>query len=380
MREKSNGVKVIFLCLLIVLLIWVAKDYLALFWGSINYRVSASPGDADFSSYGNTIQAGPTISIQPEVRVFTLYAFLNGVAGFDEETGVSMTTARTQLKNDLQKAINTVNPQEVNRWKNFYQSHPADRWSYLYYTLTLGVPPVFPHIVLKADLIEAKTVFYLDGFNQILTSFYLQCHIQELYDQYHGNGFLTDGFAYDTERIQRDFDLIYHYPGIPSQFRDYIKVHIIPNPFETHYYAYSAFYGHTLYIIDGPDSIGEGLNIHEYLHALINPMVLKYARQNMALFDQVFRANQTKKIVRENYNDPKGFIMECLVRATDHRIRLRGDLSKSQYDELEKNDMEQGLVLVPYFSGRLEAYEQTGPYDLEAFIKKAMEEYSQSSI
>lgn len=62
--------------------------------------------------------------------MFTLFAYLNGPAGWSEENGDTFSPQRAQLRADLQARLAELDPKLVERWRNFYEQHKQISYRY----------------------------------------------------------------------------------------------------------------------------------------------------------------------------------------------------------------------------------------------------------
>ena len=176
-----------------------------------NIVVSTDPLDVDLSSFHPDVVRGEGFTIQPDVRVFALFAYLNGPAGWSEENGEAFSPQRAQLRADLQARLAQLDPQLVERWRNFYEQHKQISYRYLYYTLTLGAPPEFNYIIPVEEMKYPEIIGSLDGFNRILAEFYRQADIQALFEETYRDVMMAEVRKYDRARILGQIGYIYDY-------------------------------------------------------------------------------------------------------------------------------------------------------------------------
>ncbi len=104
----------------------------------LTYKVSDDPAAKDFSGFYS--RKSGSISVSMDIRAFTLYAFLEGVAGYEDEYGATKSKERQQLDNDMESRLAAVPASRIKRWKDFYDKHPYNVYTYLHYVLALGTP------------------------------------------------------------------------------------------------------------------------------------------------------------------------------------------------------------------------------------------------
>jgi hypothetical protein len=341
------------------------------------YVPSTDPEDADLSGYNPAAITGRGFTVGPDVRVFALFAFLNTVGGYDSEFGESMDPLRVSLRDDVNAALHAVEPGRVARWKAFYASHRAHPWAYLAYTLTLGSPPRFEHVLPGSEVIDADTVARLSGFREVLADFYGAAELEALYREKYAASVAQQAAQYSGSLIDSDISAVYTYLRFPGEMRDGITVSIVPNPFDSHYDAFAVPYATRLAIINGPGSSDLGLNIHESLHKLVNPVVESLLPPSLPAVRRVYDANRDKPAVRNSYASVDTFANECMVRALDYRIlRIVRAGRNPDIDAIVRANMDQdalgGLALVSYFYDRLSSYEQDSSMSFDSFVKGAL--------
>jgi hypothetical protein len=338
-----------------------------------SFTVSTSPADRDFSALHPEVISGDGFAIQPDVRVFTLYAFLNGVAGWDNENGEGFTTQRQALRDALAERLAAVDPETVDRWRGYYKKHQRHPYAYLYYTLSLGVPPGFAHIVTAGEMKEPETASSLDGLDKVLSEFYQQAGLEELFERQFREMMAEEAANYDSEKIAAQVSAVYDYTRLDRAAAGDFDVVIVPNPFDSHYSAMSIGYQDRLYIVDGPGSNDDGLNIHEYLHMLMDDVIPADLAGQRARFNRMMKQNLDAPYVKGSYEEASTFVEEGLVRALDYRIRESIDPTYHLQARIAMADeVANGLVLVDDFYQALEQYEQDSSLSLEDFVTEML--------
>ena len=375
----KKGVKIALSLIIILAIVCSAVAvWLYRYYNFSDYKVSKDIKDYEFTGFVGQVLADEGWAVIPDVRIFTLYAFLNSIGGFDEEYGDSMTTQRAELRADLEQVLSMLDESKIKHWQEFYTKHELHHYAYVYYTLTLGTPPNFNYIVDKERLKDIYNMVKLKKFHGILTEFYNDANIGDLYKNKYQKLMEDEVLKYSKDAINRDINSMYEYLRLNPLIKDLISVIIIPNPFDSHYSAYAVDFNDTLYVIDGPGSNDGGLNIHEYLHKFINPIVGKYIDENKSKFDRILDENKDKSIVSGSYRKTDTFVNECLVRAIDYRIALAQEKYGDDTEKIIRSKISQdetgGLVLVRPFYEKLEKYEKDSGMEIDAFIYELLSE------
>jgi hypothetical protein len=357
--------------------IWPLIVLLVLAGCGPNIVVSTDPRDTDLSPFQAAGVRGTGFALEPDIRVFTLYAFLNGPAGWSDENGPAFAPARVQLRADMAARLDAVDPKLVARWRGFYEGHKQIPYRYLYYTLTLGAPPSFHHIVPLEKTKYGEIIGSLDGFDRILAEFYQAADIQGLYDATYREIMLREIDQYDPQRIGKQMAYVYDYLRLDRAQVETFDVVIVPAPFNSYWDAYALNYTDRLYIVEGPESNDYGLNVHEYLHMLMDDLIPTDLAGRRDALNTVFEANRQAPYV-QSYQELHTYIEENLVRALDHRIRVRleparrADVAHTMRDEVAN-----GLVLVEDFYKGLEQYEQRPEQSVRDCIPQLLQAVAQ---
>lgn len=160
--------------------------------------------------------------------------------------------------------------------------------------------------------------------------------------------------------MQRQMASLWAYLRMPRQ--DTLTLVNVPNLLDTHYHAIGARYENYYYCVQGPSSHSYGLDVHEYLHSVVNPLVKAHFLEAEEKLLRYYRAGERGPLAK-TYQDPMTFTYECLVRGLDHRLRARwADDSATGY-RMEKQVADitaMGLTLTQPFYESLSEYEASG--------------------
>jgi hypothetical protein len=336
MKMASNGRSIVgtlrWLFFLIIILGAVAAffsfnldEYVKFEYYKMTYKVTSDQTAKNFSECYS--KSSGNICVAIDIRAFTLYAFLEGMGVYDLELGFAKSKERQQLEKDISTRLAAVSTNRIARWKQFYNDHPYNVYTYLYYVLTLGKPPKFEYIVPKADIAE-RDVFMLGGFNKILQDFFVTMKLDELYAWHKNAGFFAAADAYDLTTLAAQQKFAHNYLRIDTSKASQVILKVIPLPYESHYVAYSIWYGHDVYIIDGPDASEGPLNWHEYLHVFVSPAVKNAVWAYKSKFNDIFEKNKNMPNIIGSYERLDSFVAECLIMPLEHRILCKTSLHK----------------------------------------------------
>jgi len=344
----------------------------------LTYKVTDDPAAKDFSGCYQKAQ-GP-ICVSMDIRMFTFYAFLEGVAGYDRELGKTKTSERLQLESDMGAKLATVASSRVERWRKYYEDNDYGINAYVHYVLALGRPPEFEYIEPREN-INDPDFFKLGGFRDILSDFFVSADIQSLYEWHRNAGFFRLADLYDLARIAEQQKFANRYMKLDNSKMTNMSLKIIPVPYESHEAGYAAVYGNVAYLVDGPGQYDTNLDFNLYIHAIIDPTVKNTIWAYQTKFGNVFRENAAKPYVNGHFERLDTYVAENIARVMEHRIQLQYAPSWAKYNlerkllETEKDEILNGFVLIPYFAEKLDEFEQEGTIEVTTMIKRALAAY-----
>ena len=344
----------------------------------LTYKVTDDEDAKVFSEcYSRT---SGSVCVSMDIRVFTLFAFLEGVGGYDTEYGAVKSDSRLRLEADMASRLASVPSSRVSRWKRYFEEHPYNTYTYISYVLALGKPPQFKYIVPKSQ-IAGSEFFMLGGFRDILNDFFVTAQIDEVYAWHRDAGYFMPADKYDLAKMADQLSFANKYMRVESAKAARIRLKIIPMPYESHYMGYSVTYGDDIYIIEGPGVFNGDLNWHEYVHSFINPAVKNTVWAYNVKFAKVLEENAKRPAVRGSYERLDSYVAENIVRALDHKMQIAyapswaKDSLKRKLAETEKQEVLDGFVLIPFFSKELDSYATESALEITSFVKKALASY-----
>ena len=222
----------------------------------------------------------PGNQLDANESIFTVLSAINA-AGYDAEID---SLSNSPLRKAIRDQIAAQNLDVVRELKRFVRDHkqanPADDLSqYISYALSVDGPPTFTSRYLNNML--PPDAAQLEGLTPLLINFYRDAHIAELW-----------------KRAQPEFDKViaqYHAPVsravllanayarnptsgfLGRRFQIYVDLLAAPNQVQTRSYVDDYF------VVVTPSTELRIQDIrHAYLHYLIDPLGLKYAKQILA--------------------------------------------------------------------------------------------------
>jgi hypothetical protein len=295
-------------------------------------------------------------------RVFATMAFLNAT-GYDEETqGQTMHPARLKAR-ALIAAHLARHPDKVKVWRD-YRNGVTRRGlhTFHYQNFALSLSTDYPFRRIRPDR-EAGWAWALGNFPAVLNDFWATACLGEVWEQVKPD-FAAELRKYNFEKMQRQMVFLWSYLRMPR--RDAFTLVNVPNLLESHFIATGVQYENYYYTVESPGAGSYGLNVHEYLHSIVNPLVEANFRTRKTKLSKYYRAGKNEPICKF-YQHPVGFTSECLVRALDHRL----DVLQANNPRITKRAEDQvawltenGLTLTQPFYQLLSEYERSGqPFD-----------------
>ena len=332
---------------------------------------------AGLAPWNGPLVSGKGFTIGPDVRVFAVFAYLNTMGGHDEEREPPMDPLRVRLRNDVSAALKTVDPARIARWKSFAAGHPAAVSAYAASAVTFGMPAEFRPGAARDQLLDPSSAAGLAGLDRVLSEFWRSAGLERLYRTSYREEIARRAVQDDPARISSQLESVHGYLRLTPEETARVSVAIIPNPFDSHSSRHAIRAARTLTILEGPGMGGERLDLREYLHYFVDPVVGKAAGVRSEVAQGLAAANRTKPLVKGIREDPAAFVSECLVRALDSRIEQAREGSRDPglldrlWQRMQK-ESEGGLTLVPFFFAELSRFEFDDGMSLATFVDSAL--------
>jgi hypothetical protein len=306
------------------------------------------------------VRRGNQCEIAADRRIFAVMSFINAF-GFDEEAqNTPMTAARKQVRELIAHNLSD-HPAEVTRWRDMYRAHACSSADYIEWAITLNDEYPFRRVGPDSVCFRPETPVKLRDFPAELNAFWELAKMEEVWAAVKPL-YMEELARYDVARMNADLDAIWRIVRMPR--RETRVMVSIPNLLDRHYNACSIPCGHWFVSIDGPGSQNYGLNIHEYLHEIVNPLAQVGLGKNQEHLMAYFARWQSHPKTN-GYTTPVAYVQECLVRALDARVvaQLYPDRAAAKKDELAQS-VASGFELARVFYDGLEAFESSGePFD-----------------
>ncbi|UCD53018.1 MAG: hypothetical protein JSW27_10335 [Phycisphaerales bacterium] len=295
-------------------------------------------------------------------REFAVMAFINATGYDNEASGQTMHPVRVKVRQLMGENL-AGHAAKVEGWRRYYETRRLATFHYQDYALSLNADYPFRRIRPDSELGYALTAERLKDFPDILNDFWITAKLDEIWTKVQPD-YVAELHKYDLARMERQMTFLWEYLRMPRH--DTLTLVNVPNLLETHFHAIGARYEDYYYTVESPGAHSYGLNIHEYLHSVVNPIVQAHAGLVREKVMPYYDAGEGKPIAR-TYREPVTFTFECMVRALDHRLNalLSGTPEAETRAEARMAQLnEGGLTLALPFYRLLTDFEQSDkPFD-----------------
>ena len=297
-------------------------------------------------------------------RVFTVMAFMNA-CGYDEEfKGKQMHPARSRVREILKEQAG-AKPEQFRKWKQYYNKANLRRFHYLDYALSLSSDYPFRRIRPDSELGYPFAKRRLEDFPDVLNEFWEALGMEKVWAEVKPI-YVEEIGKYNFDNMESHLKFTWDY--FRMERRDEFVFVSVPNLLDQHYYAIGAKYENYWYMVESPGAGTHSLNIHEYLHSIVNSMVEARYSEYAEKLNKYFEAGKDQPLAK-SYGHPVTYSYECLVRALTTRIYvlMENDFTASGGESKVKYLTREGLILVEPFYDLLDEYEESDK-DFEQFL------------
>ncbi len=326
-------------------------------------------GSATFD-HPDEIQQGEGFLVLADRRIFATMAFLNA-AGYDkEQPDTQMHPVRVKVRQWVAESLRD-HPGKHAAWRKYYQKHRFGMFYYKAFALSLSTDYPFERIVPNALLGYPSAARELKALPAILNDFWITAQIEQIWQKVK-NDYLEEIHRFDLDKMDRQMTFLWEY--LRLERKDLFIIVQIPDLLDHHRGAMGAGYGGYFYSVDNPGGGSYALNVHEYLHTIVNPLVERHHFNYEAKLDAYYQAAKGAPDI-QSYQHPVTFVYECLVGALSRRIRERFEGSE-EWTRIIKwqisDATRKGLNLTQPFYDLLSDYEQ-GDMSFDEFLPSMLE-------
>jgi hypothetical protein len=303
-------------------------------------------------------------------RVFTIMAFLNA-AGYDEEIqGKQMYPVRVKVRKMVADNLGK-NPDKLQSWQQYYKTRGLATFQYQDYAMSLSADYPFRRIRPDNELGYQWTAERLRDFPNVLNEFWVTAELDKVWSEIKSD-YIAEINKYNMEKMNRQMSFLWEYLRMKRQ--DTFVIVNVPDPLDRYYHAIGAHYENYYYCVESPGAYSYDLNIHEYLHSIVNRIVKAHYDKDSDKLNKYYQAG-TNGPMSKTYQEPVTFASECMVRALDDRLHvlLANDPTITKNLESRVADLSaKGLTLTQPFYLLLAEYEKSNK-NFEEFFPVMLE-------
>src|SRR5213082_3872945 len=289
-----------------------------------------------------------------EAMFTTMCALL--AAGFESNVSADNWTAfRAQMRERLRQQQGPA----VDAVCQFYRQHElrdpgATLSRYLWFGLVSGPAPAFQPILRRDEL--PPEVIALEGFSEILSSYYQEQKIGQLWQQ------VQPVYNREVERLHDPLSQIVFVASAylreilePSGPRTFA---VVVEPLVGRITNVRNFGDHYALVLSGGEEVPTDVLRHAFLHFLLDPLPLMYPHVTAAKRSLFEKAATAPRLTPELKDDYASYFAECTVRAVELRLKR---MSPGEREAAMNRDDEDGYVLVKPLFAALPKFENSEP-------------------
>ena len=289
-----------------------------------------------------------------EAMFTTMCALL--AAGFQADVSAeNWSPMRAQLRDRMQRQEGPA----VEVLRNFYKQHeladPGAMLSrYIWFGLVSGPAPDFKPALRRDEL--PPEVIALEGFQEILSNYYKEQKIGELWRQ------VQPVYNHEIEKLHDPIsDIVFVSTGYLREILEAGNPRtftVIVEPLVGRITNVRNFSDHYSLVLSGSDAVPTDVVRHAFLHFLLDPLPLMYPHVVAVKRPVYDMGAKAPRLPAELKDDLSSYFAECLVRAVELKLKR---MSPGEREAAMDLDDASGLVLVrPIFSA-LAKFEQSEP-------------------
>jgi hypothetical protein len=287
-----------------------------------------------------------SVSVDGSEAMFTTMCALLA-AGYEADVSADhWSPYRAQMRERMQAQQGPA----VEALRQFYREHqlsdPGAMLSrYLWFGLVSGPAPRFTPTLRRDEL--PPEVLVLEGFSEILSAYYQEQKIGQLWRQ------VQPVYSREIERLH---DQVSQIVFIAS---GYVREIIDPNGYRTFSIVVEPLVGritnvrnfgdHYAIVLSGGEEVPVDVVRHAFLHYLLDPLPLQYPHvvvTKRVLFEKAAQAPRLSTELRDDY---PSYVAECMVRAVE--LKLKKASPGEREAALERDDTDGYVIVRPIYEG-----------------------------
>ena len=296
-----------------------------------------------------------TVSVDGSEAMFTTMCALVA-AGFESNVSSDNWTAfRAQMRERLRQQQGPA----VEGVREFYHHHElrdpgATLSRYLWFGLVSGPAPAFQAVLRRDEL--PPEVIALEGFSEILSSYYQEQKIGQLWRQ------VQPVYNREVERLHDPLSQIVFVASAylreildPSGPRTFA---VVVEPLVGRITNVRNFGDHYALVLSGGEEIPADVIRHAFLHFMLDPLPLMYPHVTAVKRSLFEKAATAPRLAPELKDDYASYFAECTVRAVELKLKR---ISPGEREAAMNRDDEDGYVLVKPLFAALPKFENSEP-------------------
>src|SRR5438128_1051945 len=299
--------------------------------------------------------AETTVTVDGSEAMFTTMCALLA-AGYESNISSDNWTAfRAQMRERLRQQQGPA----VDAVREFYRQHElrdpgATLSRYLWFGLVSGPAPAFQPILRRDEL--PPEIIALEGFSEILSSYYQEQKIGQLWRQ------VQPVYNREVERLHDPLSqIVFVASGYlreilePSGPRTFA---VVVEPLVGRITNVRNFGDHYALVLSGGEEIPTDVIRHAFLHFLLDPLPLMYPHVTAVKRPLFEKAATAPRLAPELKDDFASYFAECTVRAVELKLKR---ISPGEREAAMNRDDEDGYVLVKPLFAALPKFENSEP-------------------
>jgi hypothetical protein len=303
------------------------------------------------------LQAAPvtTVTVDGSEAMFTTMCALLASGYEADVSAANWSPMRAQLRDRMQHQQGPA----VEVMRKFYKQHeladPGQMLSrYIWFGLISGPAPKFEPILRRDEL--PPEVIALEGFQEILSNYYKEQKIGELWRQ------VQSIYNHEIEQIHDSVaQIAFVTTGYlreildPSNQRSFT---IVVEPLVGRITNVRNFADHYSLVVSGSEQIPLDTVRHAFLHFLLDPLPLQYSHVVAVKLPLFLAAAGAPRLDPDLKDDFPSYFAECTVRAVDLKLKRMSPGERESSMDIDDAD---GYVLVRPLFAALAKFEQSEP-------------------
>jgi hypothetical protein len=306
---------------------------------------------------GPKLQPAPvtTVTVDGSEAMFTTMCALLASGYEADVSAANWSPMRAQLRDRMQHQQGTA----VEVMRNFYKQHeladPGQMLSrYIWFGLISGPAPKFEPVLRRDEL--PPEVIALEGFQEILSNYYKEQKIGELWRQ------VQPIYNHEIEQIHDSVaQVAFVTTGYLREILDPASQRsftIIVEPLVGRITNVRNFGDHYSLVVSGSGQIPLDMVRHAFLHFLLDPLPLQYSHVVAVKLPLFLAAAGAPRLDADLKDDFPSYFAECTVRAVELKLKRMSPGERESAMDIDDAD---GYVLVRPLFAALAKFEQSEP-------------------